>query len=127
MDPTACHAYNGCGSGDGLGAIRGGGDVSAAGGTDGEYGNVNNTLQQLRQHELIILRRLRGGPLTEFELAAEIAEHSGYTAEQAADKLAGWLEELRTEGYLWAGALLNADGQQLMAAALTKQGRELVN
>jgi len=88
---------------------------------------VNDTLQQLRQHELVILRRLRTGPLTEFELAAEIADHSGYTVEEAADQLGTWLEALRTGGFVWAGALLNAEGQQLMAAALTRQGRELVN
>lgn len=88
---------------------------------------MNDTLETLRQHELVILRRLRSGPLTEFELANEIAEHSGYTPEEAADSVAGWLEALRDSGLIWAGALQNADGQQLMAAALTRQGRELVH
>lgn len=88
---------------------------------------MNDTLQSLRQHELVILRRLRNGPLTEFELANEIAEHSGHTPEEAADNVAGWLESLRDEGLIWAGALLNAEGQQLMAAALTRRGRELVH
>ena len=40
--------------------------------------------------------------------------------------MADWLETLRREGLVWAGALHNADGQQIMAAALTKHGRELV-
>ncbi len=88
---------------------------------------MNTTIQSLRQHELVILRRLRNGPLTEFELASEIAEHSGFTPEETADSVAGWLETLRDEGLVWAGALQNADGQHLMAAALTRQGRELVN
>ena len=40
--------------------------------------------------------------------------------------MADWLEELRDEGLIWAGSLLNSNGQQLMAAALTKRGTELV-
>jgi hypothetical protein len=40
---------------------------------------VVNTLDTLAQHQLVILRRLRAGPLTEFELAREIAEHSAYS------------------------------------------------
>ena len=85
-----------------------------------------DTIDALAQHQLVILRRLRGGPLTEFELASEVAEHSGHTVEQCADKMADWLEELRTEGLIWAGALSNANSQQMMAAALTKRGIELV-
>lgn len=86
-----------------------------------------NALEALRQHQLVILRRLRQGPLTEFELTREIAEHSGYSAEQCEDSLAQWLDELRGAGLVWAGALTNANGQQIMAAALTKRGMELVN
>ena len=85
-----------------------------------------DTLDALQQHQLVILRRLRKGPLTEFELASEIAEHSGYSVEQASDNMNEWLEELRAEGLVWAGVLTNSDGQHLFAAALTKRGTELV-
>ena len=85
-----------------------------------------DTLDALQQHQLVILRRLRKGPLTEFELASEIAEHSGYTVEQASDNMNEWLEELRAEGLVWAGVLTNDNGQRLFAAALTKRGTELV-
>jgi hypothetical protein len=80
----------------------------------------------LPQHALVILRRLRGGPLTEFELASHIADASGYTTEQAAEKIASWLDELRRDGLVWAGPLSNASGQQIVAAALTNRGRELL-
>ncbi len=85
-----------------------------------------DTIDALRNHQLVILRRLRSGPLTEFELANEIAEHSAHTVEQCADNMTDWLEELRLEGLIWAGALTNVDGQQIQAAALTKRGLELV-
>ncbi len=85
-----------------------------------------DTVSALRQHQLVILRRLRRGPLTEFELAAEVAEHSGFSVEDCADRLPKWLDELCTEGLIWAGALTNSDGQQMMAAALTMRGKELV-
>jgi len=88
---------------------------------------MTNTVEALRQHQLVILRRLRGGPLTEFELVREVAEHSGHSYDQAADMMGDWLEELRLEGYVWAGALTNAADQKLIAAALTKAGRELVD
>jgi hypothetical protein len=84
------------------------------------------TLDALRQYQLVILRRLRQSPLTEFELAAEVAEHSGFTNEQAANHMTDWLEELRQDGLVWSGSLSNADGQKIVAAALTKRGRELV-
>ena len=71
-------------------------------------------------------RRLSSGPLTEFELAHEVAVSSNYTPEQAADRVAGWLNELREKGLIWSGTLLNKRGQSIMAAALTNQGRELV-
>lgn len=87
---------------------------------------MTNTLEALRQHQLVILRRLRTGPLTEFELASEVSEHSGYSQEQATEQMAEWLEALRGEGLVWAGQLANGEGQQIMAAALTKRGRELV-
>ena len=85
-----------------------------------------DTIDSLRQHQLVILRRLRQGALTEFELVSEVAEHSGYTVEQCADNMADWLEELRGAGLMWAGILTNVDGQEMMAAALTKRGLELV-
>ncbi|UCC31203.1 MAG: hypothetical protein JSU86_02785 [Phycisphaerales bacterium] len=87
---------------------------------------MHMTLEALCQPELVVLRRLSSGPLTEFELAHEVAVHSGYTPEQAADRVAGWLNELREKGLIWAGSLLNNHGQAIMAAALTKLGRELV-
>lgn len=84
------------------------------------------TLDALGQPELVVVRRLRGGPLTEFELAHEVAVNSTYTPEQAADRVAGWLNELKEKGLIWAGTLLNKRGQTIMAAALTNRGRELV-
>ena len=87
---------------------------------------MNRTIQTLAQHELVILRRLRNGPLTEFELTREVAEHSGTTPEQAADRMAEWLEGLKHEGLIWAGALENSSGQKLFAAALTNKGRQLI-
>jgi hypothetical protein len=87
---------------------------------------MTDTLSALQQHQLVILRRLRHGPLTEFELAHEIAEHSAYTDEQVADRLADWLDGLRQEGLIWAGTLSNASEQQILAAALTARGRKLV-
>ena len=84
------------------------------------------TLSSLDQPELVVVRRLSGGPLTEFELAEEVAEHSGYAPEDAADKVAGWLQGLREKGLIWAGHLWNKRGQMIMAAALTARGRDLV-
>ena len=84
------------------------------------------TIDSLRQHQLVVLRRLRGGPLTEFELVTEVVEHSGYTVDQAMENLVPWLEELRDEGLIWAGPLANAKGQAMWAAALTRRGQELV-
>lgn len=85
-----------------------------------------DAVDTLRQHQLVILRRLRSGPLTEFELVREVAEHSGHTEEQCAENMADWFEELRAAGLVWAGTLTNAEGQRMMAAALTKRGAELV-
>jgi len=84
------------------------------------------TIDDLRQHELVILRRLRTGPLTEFELASEVADNSAFTREVAAERIGGWLEELQGGGFIWAGKLYNSDGQYVYAAALTRRGRELV-
>ncbi|MCO6435882.1 MAG: hypothetical protein J5J06_02205 [Phycisphaerae bacterium] len=82
--------------------------------------------EALRQHQLIILRRLRGGPLTEFELCRQVADHSGYNVEECGDHMTQWLEELRQAGLIWAGKLTNDVDQAIMAAALTKRGKELV-
>lgn len=84
------------------------------------------TLDSIRQHQLVILRRLRHAPLTEFELASQVAEHSGYSDEESSSRMQGWLEELRTMGLIWSGALTNVSGQRLLAAALTSKGRDVV-
>lgn len=84
------------------------------------------TLNELRQHELVILRRLREHPLTEFELASEVAEHSGFSPDGAAEHMESWLDALKEAGYIWTGRLYNEKGQFIRAAALTKAGRELV-
>lgn len=84
------------------------------------------TIEELRQHELVILRRLRAGPLTEFELSAQVAEHSGYSHDQASERMGDWLDELQSNGFVWTGKLFNSSGQYIHAAALTKLGRELV-
>ena len=41
--------------------------------------------------------------------------------------MAGWLDELRAEGLIWAGLMYNDAGQAISVAALTKAGRELVS
>ena len=87
---------------------------------------MNMTLDALGQPELVVVRRLSSGPLTEFELAHEVALSSSYTPEEAADRVAYWLDELRGKGLIWAGSLSNKRGQLIMAAALTNKGRELV-
>ncbi|UCF34077.1 MAG: hypothetical protein JSV78_01980 [Phycisphaerales bacterium] len=84
------------------------------------------TIDSLRQHQLVILRRLLHGPLTEFELSREVAAHSGYAPDEAAERMSAWLEELREEGLVWAGRLTNDSDQHISAAALTRRGRELV-
>ena len=84
------------------------------------------SLEALCQPELVVVRRLGRGPLTEFELAREVAVNSSYTPEQAADRVTYWLNELREKGLIWAGTLSNRRGQHIMAAALTNKGRELV-
>jgi DNA-binding PadR family transcriptional regulator len=88
--------------------------------------NSGTTLENLRQHELIILRRLLAGPLTEFDLVAQIAEHSGYTPDSAHQLIGGWLDQLREDGLIWSGKLVNNSGQYIFAAILTRRGRELV-
>ena len=87
---------------------------------------TTQTLDNLRQHELVILRRLQHGPLTEFELAQEVAEHSGWTPESAADQIGGWLDSLKDDGLVWAGRLYNDGGQHIYASALTRRGQELL-
>ncbi len=84
-------------------------------------------LETMRQHQLVILRRLRESPLTEFELTKEITEHSGYSSEESTDRIAAWLDELRREGLIWLGALTNSTGQNVLAAALTSLGRSVVH
>lgn len=83
-------------------------------------------IENLRQPELVIVRRLRDGPLTEFELAREIAKSSSYEEVDAANRISKWLDDLQRKGLVWAGILFNRRGQTLLAAALTCRGRELV-
>ena len=87
---------------------------------------MKTAIESLRQAELVIVRRLRDGPLTEFELAQEIAEHSGYEEADAASRISKWLDDLQRKGLVWAGILFNRRGQSILAAALTCRGRELV-
>jgi hypothetical protein len=87
---------------------------------------VSQAFEVLRQHELIILRRLRNGPLTEFEMAREVAENSNWSAEQAFEKIHAWLESLKDGGFVWSGKLHNAKGQHICAAALTRRGHDMV-
>jgi len=87
---------------------------------------MKTTIESLSNPALIVVRRLRKGLLTEFELAEEVAEHSSYSVGEAADKLALWLEELRDRGLIWFGQLSNSRGQRIMAAALTSLGMTLV-
>ena len=87
---------------------------------------VLQAFEVLRQHDLIILRRLRKGPLTEFELAREVAENSNWSAEEAFVHVKEWIDGLQAEGLVWAGKLYNDGGQHIYAAALTRRGLELV-
>lgn len=82
--------------------------------------------EDLRQHELIIVRRLRTGPLTEFELAREVAENSSWTAEASVENIGEWLESLKSQGLIWCGRLYNDREQHVLAAALTRRGQELI-
>jgi len=88
--------------------------------------NPTISFEELRQHELIILRRLRQGPLTEFELTAEVAEATAYTHDQVTEQIGEWLEGLMAQGYVWSGTLSNNTDQTICAAALTRKGRKLV-
>lgn len=85
------------------------------------------TMADARQHQLVILRRLLKSPLTEFELATEVAAHSGFGPDEATHLVREWLGDLREEGLVWAGTLTNQNGQEIFAAALTRRGREIVH
>ncbi len=84
------------------------------------------TIESLSNPALVVVRRLRSGPLTEFELASEVACQLSYSPEQAVDQLTAWLQELFDEGLIWSGVLSNRRGQQMFAAALTTLGKRLV-
>ncbi len=84
------------------------------------------TIEALSNPALVVARRLRSGPLTEFELASEVACHSSYSPEQAADQIASGLQELFDQGLIWSGDLSNRRGQHMVAAALTNLGKRLV-
>ena len=73
------------------------------------------------------MRRLRRGPLTEFELAHEVAAASSYSEDEASERMVKWLDELRAEGLIWAGLMYNDAEQEISGAALTKSGRKLVS
>ena len=88
--------------------------------------DTTTTLDSLRQHQLVIVRRLRRGPLTEFELAHEVAAASSYGEDEASERMVKWLDELRAEGLIWAGLMYNDAGQEISVAALTNAGRDLV-
>ena len=88
--------------------------------------DTTTTLDSLRQHQLVIVRRLRRGPLTEFELAHEVADASAYSEDEASERMAGWLDDLRADGLVWAGKMSNAAGQEIAVAALTRFGRKVV-
>ncbi|HSW47431.1 MAG TPA: hypothetical protein VLM89_17845 [Phycisphaerae bacterium] len=87
---------------------------------------VLQAFEVLRQHELVIIRRLRGGPLTEFELAREVAENSNWSAQDSFEHIKEWLDHLQKEGLVWAGKLYNDKGQHIYAAALTRRGKEII-
>jgi len=87
---------------------------------------VLQAFEVLRQHELIILRRLRKGPLTEFELAREVAENSNWSAQDSFERIKEWLDDLQKQGLIWAGKLSNDRGQYIYAAALTRRGQEII-
>ncbi len=84
------------------------------------------TIEALSNPALVVARRLRSGPLTEFELASEVACHSGYSPEQATEELATWVQELFDQGLIWSGVLSNRSGQHMVVAALTTLGKRLV-
>ena len=88
--------------------------------------NATIDIEELRTHELVILRRLRSGPLTEFELAVAVAESTGYTTDDATDFVGDWLMALQALELCWVGKLFNSNGQSIHAAALTRRGRQLV-
>ena len=86
---------------------------------------MNAIMDSLSNPAVVVLRRLRGGPLTEFEMARAVSESFRYSSDQAADQLIFWLQELFDMGLVWYGVLSNACGQNMLTAALTKLGKEL--
>lgn len=82
------------------------------------------TIDDLRQHQLVILRRLRNGPLTEFDLSAEVANSSGWDREKAAERISQWLDELAANG--WVAIQIGGENHTYKVATLTDAGRELV-
>jgi len=85
---------------------------------------MTTTIDDLRQHQLVILRRLRNGPLTEFELSSEVAGHSGWEAEQASDMIGQWLGELASSGLIQVQT--GGVEYKYKTATLTGAGREVV-
>lgn len=81
---------------------------------------------KLGQHEVVILRRLASGPLTEFELSREVAEASGFSESEAASRMSEWVIVLKNKGMLFAGSLTDMKGTSMIVAALTSEGRKLV-
>jgi len=64
--------------------------------------------------------------LTEFNLASEVAKTGIWTEDRAADNMEAWLIELCDMGLVWVGMLCNSAKHNMMAAALTTSGRQLV-
>ena len=59
---------------------------------------MHMTLDALCHPELVVVRRLSRGPLTEFEHAHDVAVNSSYTPEQAAGRVTNWLNDLQEKG-----------------------------
>lgn len=82
------------------------------------------TIDDLQQHQLVILRRLRNSPLTEFDLSAEVADSSGWDRENAAERISQWLDELAANG--WIEIQTAGRSYTYKVATLADAGRELV-
>lgn len=87
---------------------------------------MSDTIGAMRHHQLTILKQLLRSPLTEFELCSAVAHSTGFGTDIASELMPQWLDELKSEGLIWAGLLFNAENKAISAAALTTRGRNLV-